>query len=133
MNTRFCERCSAEVEDVGGFCLLGHPLRLDPPIPSLAHVRQEVDRVLDEIRDERGHPGYDMGAGRAQGDVEPPPLPDRTAASGKSLWDSLRQAGGKGPHDPIEAFAPPPRMDWGPSEPSNVLQRTLRRAQKVRA
>jgi hypothetical protein len=52
MAQRFCPRCNAEVEDVGGFCLLGHDLRLEPPVDSLKALRAEVNRTFDEARRE---------------------------------------------------------------------------------
>ena len=129
MSLRFCEKCSAEVEDVGGFCLLGHPLRLEPPIPSVAEVRQEVDRVLDEVADESYVRLDDALVGGSGSDDPPAPPPARTRRP--SLWDSLGRGSGDKAQDPIEAFAPPPRMDWGPQERSNLLQRTIRRRQGV--
>ena len=128
MTMRFCEKCSAEVEDVGGFCLLGHPLKLDPLIPSVAHVRHEVDRVLEEVRDERYRQDEGNGSG-GETHAQPPPPPDGRLARGFSLWESFGKDFGERSDDPIEAFAPPPRMDWGPSDRSSLLQRALRRAQ----
>ena len=126
MTTRFCEKCSAEVEDVGGFCLLGHPLKVDPLIPSVADVRHEVDRVLEEVRDER-YRSHDGNGQDAQ--AQTPPPPNGRLRAGLSLFDSLSKEVRDRSNDPIEAFAPPPRMDWGPSDRSTVLQRALRRAQ----
>ena len=123
MVLRFCEKCAAEVEDVGGFCLLGHPLRLDPAIPSVSHVRNEVDRVLDEVRLE-GSPAA------PEGPAQPPPPPAGGEAR-PSLWASLDDERSTRSADPIEAFAPPPRMDWGPEERASLLQRGLRRRQRV--
>ena len=52
MKLRFCERCSAEVEDVDGFCLLGHPL---PAVQFVGYVLDGDGTVLDEVsfEDER--------------------------------------------------------------------------------
>ena len=132
MNTRFCEKCSADVEDVGGFCLLGHPLRLDPLIPSVAQVRHEVDRIFDEVRDQRSvreEGGEGVSSSMEDTPGQPPPPPGRVGRGRRSLFDSLSDDPAAETHDPIEAFAPPPRMDWGPSERRNMLQRTLRRGQ----
>ena len=102
MSVRYCERCGSDVEDVGGFCLLGHALRVDPPIPSVAAIREEVDRAFDEARAEVASSG-DSGDSH-----EPPPPPE----SARSVWAALRDDGGAA--DPMAAFAPAPRMDWGP-------------------
>ena len=120
MVLRFCERCAAEVEDAGGYCLLGHPLRLDPLIPSVAEIRDEVDRAFDEVRAEQVN----------DGDPGPPPPPS-DGPRGGSVWESLRRETAEPPGDPIEAFAPPPRMDWGPEERSGLMPRALRRRQRV--
>ncbi|HEY7876415.1 MAG TPA: hypothetical protein VIG64_14975 [Actinomycetota bacterium] len=52
MAHRFCTRCNAEVEDAGGYCLLGHDLRLEAPVDSLRALRAEVNRTFDEARRE---------------------------------------------------------------------------------
>jgi hypothetical protein len=52
MAHRFCSRCNAEVEDAGGYCLLGHDLRLEAPVDSLRALRAEVNRTFDEARRE---------------------------------------------------------------------------------
>jgi hypothetical protein len=52
MAQRFCSRCNAEVEDAGGYCLLGHDLRLEAPVDSLKALRAEVNRTFDEARRE---------------------------------------------------------------------------------
>jgi hypothetical protein len=188
MTTRFCPGCRAEVEDTGGFCLLGHRLALEPPVASLSALREEVDSSFDDsafasvdFADDRDE-AWDRtvvpamaGAVRASPAVPagrvapppasppqaapvrpvsppatptrrvpppppppqafvpspsapptspppPPPAADRTfaaiippnptvlppnPASPAARDDSL--AG-----DPITAFAPAPRMDWGP-------------------
>jgi hypothetical protein len=47
MTTRFCPGCEAEVEDTGGFCLLGHRLALEAPVASLKTLREEVDKSFE--------------------------------------------------------------------------------------
>src|SRR5918992_57337 len=113
MVLRFCEKCAAEVEDVGGFCLLGHPLRLDPPIPSVSHVRNEVDRVLDEVR-------VDGSGAGDRGPSLPPPPPRRSrlspsgaagmmAASRTGLTEVSRGQRPSGTRDPGVHGVPPPQ------------------------
>lgn len=48
MTTRFCPGCRTEVQDAGGFCLLGHRLALEPPTASLQELRAEVDGSFEE-------------------------------------------------------------------------------------
>jgi hypothetical protein len=52
MANRFCTRCNAEVEDTGGYCLLGHNLRLEAATDTLSALRAEVNRTFDEARDQ---------------------------------------------------------------------------------
>ena len=113
MTQRFCHRCGSDVEDTGGFCLLGHRLAVAGP---------------DEVRD----------AAAAQLGVAPPPPPPPGApaeteaeplvSSVAPTWAALgATAPGTAPvpDDPINEFAPPPRMDWGPG--SSVKRFSLKR------
>ena len=50
MTVRYCPRCKTDVEDTGGFCLLGHRLALEPPVASIQDLRDEVDRAFEEAR-----------------------------------------------------------------------------------
>jgi hypothetical protein len=119
MDLRYCERCGAEVQDAGGYCLLGHPLRLDPVIASVSEWRQELDRAFDEAR-----PDQDLEADADAVEQEPPR---------RSLWATLGQSDGVVGNDPISAFAPAARMDWGPEERSGFLARSLRRGRPAHA
>jgi hypothetical protein len=166
MTHRFCTRCQAEVEDAGGFCLLGHSLRLEAATDSLSALRAEVNRTFDEAR-EQLHEVMAPAAAVAQVVVTPAPItrpeaspsplphppafvptpplvtledppeievetpaePDMvtkapeplTADAGvvahhdhATVWDGLEDSPTLTPGDPIAAFAPSPRMDWGP-------------------
>jgi hypothetical protein len=113
MTLRFCESCMDEVTDVGGYCLLGHPLKLQPLIPSLAQIRSEIDRALGEVRAEQSEAEEEARDAEAQ-------------PGGGSVWESLREEASGGAGDPIEAFAPRPRMDWGPEERARLLRRRQR-------
>ena len=110
MTDRFCPRCVAEVEDVGGFCLLGHPLTEAAPSGSLTELRAEVDRAFENARVQVAH---------ALGAAAPPPPPPPLASVRTVL--TIDQDVHIGP-DPIADFAPAPRMDWGPEK-----QRLLKR------
>jgi hypothetical protein len=140
MTMRYCPRCASEVEDVGGFCLLGHPLRLEPLIPSVSHIRAEVDRAFDEVDTavDRRTPAAEPALGGSlsaallpeaslrrdleQAGPTPPPPP----APHRALWESLEE-GLADLSDPIATFAPSPRMDWGPERPRLLDQLPLRR------
>ena len=52
MATRYCPRCAGEVEDTGGYCLLGHKLMLEAPSSSLSELRAEVDKAFDDAERE---------------------------------------------------------------------------------
>jgi hypothetical protein len=47
----------------------------------------------------------------AEGEVR---IPSRYATSLDRTWAQLESAPPPSPDDPINTFAPPPRMDWGP-------------------
>src|SRR5918997_7072000 len=104
MTRVFCNRCAAEVEDAGGFCLLGHRLSAlappPPPPPVMADLKQAVADVFEEAA--------------ARVTPEPTPEPSRYSSSIERTWAELESAPAPAPDDPINTFAPPPRMDWGP-------------------
>jgi hypothetical protein len=136
VSNRFCPTCHAEVEDTGGFCLLGHSLRVAAPdsSDSLSALRAEVDQAFEDARVAVGHAlsevpsapasysapapaSYSAPAPAAQA-TPPPPPPSAPAAK-------LRIEGGytgEG-HDPITDFAPAARMDWGPERQGFLKRR----------
>jgi hypothetical protein len=190
--TRHCTRCDAEVEDTGGYCLLGHPLRHTMETASLDDLRQEVEAAFESAADDvrealtplieqventpepepvyaaavaavparyappaepaglarYAPPAEPAGVARyappsapvavlqyappAQPAVEskrpvpPPPPPQASQSKFKSLWEGMDSQAPLDRSDPINAFAPPPRMDWGP-ERSRGKGRGLRR------
>jgi hypothetical protein len=99
VSDRFCSQCNAEVEDAGGYCLLGHPLREVQPTASLSQLRAEVDRAFEEAR---------VKVAYALGEAPPPPPPAPISSVDLSLGEDRSSA------DAISDFAPAPRMDWGP-------------------
>jgi hypothetical protein len=109
MSERFCPQCQAEVEDAGGFCLLGHRFSAAAPAASLRDLRDEVDRAFEEARVQVAHALDPAGT--------PPPPP--AVVSSVSL---VIEQGGASGNDPIVEFAPAPRMDWGP-ERQGLLKR----------
>ncbi|MDQ3985344.1 MAG: hypothetical protein M3280_02465 [Actinomycetota bacterium] len=156
MAMRFCSRCDSEVEDTGGFCLLGHRLALDPPFAPIEELRAEVDRSFEEARAEvaavvSGAAAAAPGPARRLAPPPPPPpavskrpdevtVPDTAvtketvsylqapaAPRTDSVWAELDQDVDVS-NDPISAFAPAPRMDWGPNR-SRSHRRRLRRSE----
>jgi hypothetical protein len=142
MPLRFCQRCASEVEDVGGYCLLGHPLRVDPLIPSVSHIRDEVDRAFEEVG--LDDPVELLHVGPPAAGVSSPPeidastprdplapvedAPDPPTSGHHTVWEALHDGVGPDGPDPMAAFAPPPRVDWGPDRPG-LLDGTLPRRQ----
>lgn len=143
MTERFCPTCNAEVVDAGGFCLLGHPLRLahetaslselrsEQENASLSELRAEVDDAFDKARSEVAEllaataaigPAPVAGPALTNGTppprvAPPPPPPPRSVPQTPT---TPAQPNGS---DPISAFSPPPRMDWGPTERHSRFKR----------
>ena len=114
----FCNGCNAEVENAGGFCLLGHRLTAfappPPPPPAMTDLSEAVEEVFDEAQAKVAAMGPD-----------PKPLPSRYASSVDRTWAQLEAGPAPAADDPINSFAPPPRMDWGPRR--SPLRLKLRR------
>ena len=109
---RFCPQCRSEVEDAGGFCLLGHSLRASAPTDSLAALRAEVDKAFEDARVTVSTTLRDLP-------VPPPPPPTNghklvSHAPPPPLPRLKVEEPVAGAADPITDFAPAPRMDWGP-------------------
>jgi hypothetical protein len=133
--TRHCARCATEVEDRGGFCALGHPLKLGSVDGSIDSLRAEIDEVFEAARLEVS------GVLEGRDGAPPPPPPVAPTGTGahvtptvddvptaddykqraRGVWAVLEEDVSMD-DDPIEAFAPPPRMDWGPKR-STLLGR----------
>jgi hypothetical protein len=56
------------------------------------------------------------------------PLPSRYASSLDRTWAELESAPPPSPDDPINTFAPPPRMDWGPQRAAGRFRLRRQRA-----
>jgi hypothetical protein len=134
MPLRYCKLCDGDVEDVGGYCLLGHPLRLDAPIPSVAEMRDEISRALGEANLESilaptSEPLTEEPLGQPDpfnGDSDYRPVPPPPPEIRPTVWESL-EIDAPATADPITAFAPPPRMDWGPERSGLKARNPLRR------
>jgi hypothetical protein len=139
MAERYCPSCGTDVEDAGGFCLLGHPLRLQAmtDAETLTDLRTEVSKAFEDARVQ-----VEEALGEIETTVPPPPPPSVRQATSRNdaelddpatpvssydeLWRAFEEEAARG-EDPITAFAPPPRMDWGP-ERSRRRRRDLNRA-----
>lgn len=120
MSLRQCPGCRAEVEDVGGFCLLGHPLRHAAPVDSLMNLRAEVERAFEQVSvDVTEVLNQVPVAAGSQGDVPPPPPPPPNRPDPFVELETIVTSSGP---DPMADFAPAPRMDWGP-ERHGLLKR----------
>lgn len=124
MVERYCPECRTEVEDVGGFCLLGHDLRLRAMTEStLGDLRAEVDRAFEQARVQVAAITGEVPTvpGNPPPPPPPPPLPDdleeQTKTHMQELWAGFEEEP-QTPWDPITQFAPSTRMDWGPGEKS---------------
>ena len=117
MSDRYCSHCHAEVEDTGGYCLLGHSLRASAPTDSLTALRAEVNLAFEEAR---AQVATALGEGRPVSATGAPPPPPPPLASVRTVL-TIDHEVHAGP-DPIADFAPAPRMDWGP-EKQGLLKR----------
>ena len=140
MSLKFCSRCRADVEDVGGYCLLGHPLPQDAVDP-ISDLRAEVDKAFEKIKIEIPVSGM---ASTFQAAPVPSPEPtvsnlepatstfegyeelrssdehlvEEMAQSRRDYWSQLRDEDDSSVQrdDPILSFSPSPRMEWGPEK-----------------
>ena len=135
MSERYCPRCGTDVEDVGGFCHLGHSLKLASVTDSMSGLRAEVDRVFVEVR-EQVQARLATVTGEIPAVAPPPPPPpalevpvvvevveEASQTDLDPLWANFDDdLSPEGP-DPIAAFAPSPRMDWGPDKGKRLKRR----------
>jgi hypothetical protein len=138
--TRFCPSCHTEVEERDGFCLLGHPLRLEAPSASLTELRAEVDKAfeaaqaeLDAIVHVTEIPNLAATPSTPVSMTPPPPPPASGAVTRfQFVWEKLEAEEPAEPSDPITAFAPPPRMDWGPKRGDSRLKMRFARSRATK-
>ena len=115
---RFCPRCRADVEDAGGYCLLGHPFPEDR-VDAIADLRAEVDDALSTVRSVVDA-GEALKAAEAElsGDLEDEAqVAAAMKATSLKVYEEL--ANDDEPisrNDPIVAFSPSPRAEWGPEK-----------------
>lgn len=133
MSLRFCSRCRADVEDVGGYCLLGHPLPQDAVDP-ISDLRAEVDKAFEKVKIEIPVTGM-ASAFKSAGAPAGTPMADsidayeelrgsdeelveEMAQTRTDYWSQLRDDAdvSVSRDDPILSFSPSPRMEWGPEK-----------------
>ncbi len=128
----FCNTCAAEVEDAGGFCLLGHRLSAlvppPPPPPLMTDLKQAVAEVFEEAA-RAASAGRPQETAKVAAPEAPQPPPSRYASSIERTWAELESAPAPAADDPIYTFAPPPRMDWGPRRSAFRLKLRRERAE----
>ena len=130
---RFCPKCRADVEDVGGFFLLGHRFAATPAEDPLADLRAEVDQAFQKVQAEvavalgpiESLATENVAAGDPRPDEE---LLEEIQVTSKALWASLEEDVEVSGTDPIAAFAPSPRMDWGPDDSKHKRRSGIRRS-----
>lgn len=120
MKLRYCPRCRADVEDAGGFCLLGHPLPIASEDP-IADLRAEVDLAFKQVQG-------DIAEVFEEKIEEPVPSPssdvyaelksdadavEELIENRRDVWRQLSDDGPVERDDPILSFSPSPRMEWG--------------------
>ena len=133
MTIRYCPSCKNEVEAREGYCLLGHPLRLEAPTASLKELRDEVERAFKAAQAEIDATVVVTEVPGEPVQAPPPPPPASAPASRFQLvWEQLEAAEPASPSDPITAFAPPPRIDWGPSRGSKRIKRPFGRSRATK-
>ena len=141
MSLRFCSRCRADVEDVGGYCLLGHPFPKDSSDP-ISDLRAEVDKAFEQIKIDipvRGMatafkaaapaPALNGASTTGPATAGAPDayeelrasdehMVEEMAQSRRDYWSQLREEdeAAIARDDPILSFSPSPRMEWGPSK-----------------
>ncbi len=141
MTVSFCPTCATDVQDVGGFCLLGHRLGLRPDDP-IAQLRAEVDHAFEKVEGQIAaalDPLAELAAENGIGAAEALAIAggdsadDRTVleemrVTSKAVWKPLEEETTVTGNDPIVAFAPAPRMDWGPERSRRKRRSGFRRA-----
>ena len=119
MANRFCNHCGTDVEDAGGFCLLGHSLRYQAPVTPMNELRNKVDQAFEEARSQvTDAPSGSRDAAimdhPAQGlPTRPAPAPQRVAVGvGAATATRARASAPPPPPPPPPPPAPAKRSVW---------------------
>ena len=126
MDLRFCPRCRADVEDAGGFCLLGHRLPTTTADP-IADLRVEVNKAFEKVQVEVTSKSAAAETRTAPDDSADVPNWQQLRGDDKEIAEEMRATSRKvyeelsldeevSRTDPIFAFSPSPRADWGPEK-----------------
>jgi hypothetical protein len=116
MAIRYCPKCQANVQETGGFCLLGHRVALDPLSAPLDELRAESAKG-EAAKPDAANPEQEPVSNVTPARRRPVVVERRRPVPDKSSEEPEHAE-----NDPITEFAPPPRMDWGPRRPSLSLR-----------
>ena len=118
MELRFCPRCRADVEDAGGYCLLGHPFPEDR-VDAIADLRAEVNDAFSKLEKvvETDHAVLQAVENDLYSELkDDDEVTAAMKATSMSLYEELSSDDEEpiSRNDPIVAFSPSPRAEWGP-------------------
>jgi hypothetical protein len=129
MNVRFCPVCEDEMATEGGVCPKGHDVEVSL-VESAWSVRDQVESVFDAAG-LRVDSFLQASVATMEPPTAPPPVappvppralrtppppPPPAAPKKHPIWGELETAAATpAADDPIQVFAPPPHMDWGPA------------------
>jgi hypothetical protein len=140
MTTRYCIKCAAEVPDHGGYCLLGHSLKVQSEavaeleFTSMDDLETELERTFQEATAQvaaalaqaiEPQGATERAVPEQAGESETPVTTGVVAAIERAFDEPVELPA----HDPIAAFSPPPRMDWGPER--NPLKKRFSRRRPI--
>ena len=126
MTLKHCPRCRADVEDAGGFCLLGHrlPVATEDPISDLkAEVDQAFKKVqldISSVFEEEPEAPVQTPSSSPSDVYEQLKSDDEVVGelveNRRDVWRQLSEDDPVERNDPILSFSPSPRMEWGPGK-----------------
>lgn len=131
MDLRYCPRCRADVEDAGGFCLLGHRFAVTEGVDPMADLRAEVDEAFSKVRiqvetafesdvasltDPASIPVLAPSSLYEELKSDDHEVAQEMRATTRKVYEELAVDAPVSRTDPIIAFSPSPRADWGPEK-----------------
>ena len=128
MNRPSCHECAAPLSEGETVCALGHLVAIAPvaaasaesPVSELAELRAKVNQAfaaaesqLQVLTEMQAAPSVPEQPVPVRASVPPPPPPPPPAPQ---LFAPMPSPGEDRLDDPITAFAPAARLDWGPEK-----------------